>query len=60
MTDLIDRAALVAFMERVLRNMEADMPSAGNGAYLPGYRAAIIDVQMAATVRPAATEVEGV
>lgn len=53
MPDLIDRAALVAFMERVLRNMEADMLAAGNAAYLRGYRAAITDVQMAATVRPA-------
>ena len=54
MPDLIDRAALVAFMERVLRNLTADMLAAGDAAYLRGYRAAITDVQMAATVRPVA------
>ena len=52
MTDLIDRAALVAFMERVLRNMEADMLAAASDAYSRGYRQAIRDVQLAATVHP--------
>lgn len=57
MPDLIDRAALVAFMERVLRNMETeDFASDG---YLRGYRQAIRDVQFAANVRPV-TEAEGV
>ena len=55
MTDLIDRAALVAFMERVLRNLTAD--ELASDAYLRGYRQAMTDVQLAATVRPA-TEAE--
>jgi hypothetical protein len=50
MTDLIDRAALVAFMERVLRNLTAD--ELASDAYLRGYRQAINDVRMSATVRP--------
>ena len=50
MTDLIDRAALVAFMERVLRNLTAD--ELASDAFLRGYRQAVNDVRMAATVRP--------
>lgn len=52
MTDLIDRAALVAFMERVLRNLTAD--ELASDAFLRGYRQAMTDVRMAATVRPEA------
>lgn len=50
MTDLIDRAALVAFMERVLRNLTAD--ELASDSFLRGYRQAVNDVRMAATVRP--------
>ncbi len=50
MTDLIDRAALVGFMDRVMRNMEADMLAAGNGAYIRGYRAALDEICKAPAV----------
>lgn len=49
--DLIDRAALVAFMDRVLSGMEADMLAAGNGAYIRGYRAALDEVKKATPVQ---------
>lgn len=45
--DLIDRAVLLEFMDRVHRHMEADMLAAGNGAYVRGYAAAIKDIHMA-------------
>lgn len=50
MNDLIDRAALVEYMGRVLRHMEADMLAAGNGAYLRGYRSALDEIEKATAV----------
>lgn len=50
MSDLIDRAALLDFMDRVCRNMEPDMLAAGNEAYLRGYRAALSEVSRAQRV----------
>ncbi len=47
MSDLIDRAALVSYMERVLNHMQADMLAAGNGAYLRGYAAALDELKRA-------------
>ncbi len=51
MTDLIDRAALVGYMDRVLRRMQADMLAAGNGAYLRGYAAALDELKQARAVK---------
>lgn len=51
MTDLINRATLVDFMERVLRHMEADPLAADSGAYIRGYRAALVEVQKAPAIK---------
>lgn len=56
MTDLINRAALVEYMGRVLRHMEADMLAAGNEAYLRGYRAALGEIEKAPAVKVEAAQ----
>lgn len=45
--DLIDRAALVAFMSRVLGHMESDPLASDNTAYIRGYRAALEEIKKA-------------
>lgn len=50
MRDLIDRTALLDYMQRVLNHMRDDMLAAGNDAYLRGYASAMHEVEMAARV----------
>lgn len=49
MTDLIDRAALVEFMERILRNLETNADV--SASYLRGYREALAEVKQALPAR---------
>jgi hypothetical protein len=53
MRDLIDRTALLDYMQRVLNHMRDDMLAAGNDAYLRGYASALHEVEMAARVNAA-------
>lgn len=52
MSDFIDRAALIDFMDRVYRAMEADMLAADNAAYLRGYKAALEEIRKAYPMPP--------
>lgn len=56
MSDLIDRAALLARMEETFRQMEADMLASGNAAYLRGYRFALLQVKSARRAQVEAAE----
>lgn len=53
MRDLIDRTALLDYMQRVLNHMRDDMLAAGNDAYLRGYASAMREVELAARVSAA-------